>query len=430
MGSPAEELKKSTAKSGKAVISVSPAADDPRWQVVQHVVSGQTFAKAARLSQFLLYVCERAILGRLDEVSEQQVGIHVFGRPADYNSNEDNIVRTHARLLRRKLDEYYLAEGKDEPLRILIPKGGYVPVFEAVPEPVAPGREPEAAHWLSRWKMAAVVVCLLLAAGAVVISLRGGAHRPNPRVRQFWSQIFNTARPTFLVPSDTGYVLYQNYTRRTVTLAEYLARDFWRQFETPPDMNRGAIEGLASLPYTNQVDLNLCWRLGRSTEMDLQRTAVRAPRELSISDLKGANALVMGARRGNPWAELFDQQNAFQGLFDETRRNYVLNREPRAGEAPLYTEHLDNGTQHAYAIVAFVRGITGQEHALLLSGTTTPGTEGAGDFLLNEQSLGSFLEKIAPGNGPVPHFELVLDVGRVGASAQRAEVVAYRVRKD
>ena len=85
---------------------------------------------------------------------------------------------------------------------------------------------------------------------------------------------------------------------------------------------------------------------------------------------------------------------------------------------------------HAYAIVAFVRGLTGQENALLLSGTATPSTEGAADFLLNEQSLSNFLEKISPGNGPVPHFELVPDVSTLGASAQRTEVVAYRVRKD
>ena len=115
MGSPAEDLKKSGAKIAGAVVTPGIAPGDLRWQVVQRVVSGPTFAKAARLSQFLLYVCERAILGRLDEVSEQQVGIHVFGRPPDYNSNDDNIVRTHARLLRKKLEEYYAAEGKDEP---------------------------------------------------------------------------------------------------------------------------------------------------------------------------------------------------------------------------------------------------------------------------------------------------------------------------
>ena len=242
--------------------------------------------------------------------------------------------------------------------------------------------------------------------------------------------MFNAGRPTWLVPSDTGFVLYQNYTKRSVNLSEYLARDFWRQFETPAGMNRAPIEALSGLPYTNQVDLNFCWRLGRSGFMDLQRAAVRAPRELSIGDLKGTNAIVMGARRGNPWAELFDQHNTFQGLFDETTRDYVVNHEPRAGEAAIYRENTERGSVHAYAIVAFVRGLTGQENALLLSGTTTPGTEGAGDFLLNEQSLGNFLERIAPGSGPVPHFELVLDVGRVGPSAQRAEVVAYRVRKD
>jgi hypothetical protein len=84
---------------------------------------------------------------------------------------------------------------------------------------------------------------------------------------------------------------------------------------------------------------------------------------------------------------------------------------------------------HAFAIVAFKRGLTGQENVLLLSGTTTAGTEGAADFVLNDGSLGAFLQKIAPAK-KIPHFEVVLDVENVVGSSPRAEVVAYRVTEN
>ena len=59
------------------------------------------------LSDFLLYIVERSIQGRRGEITEQQIGVAVFGRAEDYNSNDDNIVRSYARKLRQRIDNYY-----------------------------------------------------------------------------------------------------------------------------------------------------------------------------------------------------------------------------------------------------------------------------------------------------------------------------------
>jgi hypothetical protein len=58
------------------------------------------------------------------------VGICVYDRPPGYNPNEDNIVRSQARLLRLKLEHHFANEGKDEAIVITIPKGRYLPAFE------------------------------------------------------------------------------------------------------------------------------------------------------------------------------------------------------------------------------------------------------------------------------------------------------------
>lgn len=80
-------------------------AADSRRDLAQRIAASRTFARSARLPQFLLYVCDRALTGRTDEITEQQIGVQVFGRPSDYSSGEDNIVRVHARrLLRKKLE--------------------------------------------------------------------------------------------------------------------------------------------------------------------------------------------------------------------------------------------------------------------------------------------------------------------------------------
>jgi hypothetical protein len=63
-------------------------------------------------------------------ITEQQIGVHVFGWRPDYNPGEDSIVRSQARFLRGKLESYFSSEGADEPIHITIPKGTYVPLFE------------------------------------------------------------------------------------------------------------------------------------------------------------------------------------------------------------------------------------------------------------------------------------------------------------
>jgi hypothetical protein len=103
---------------------------DFRWQALQRILKTESFSKAPRLSSFLLYICERALLERTDEITEQQIGVHVFGRPANYNPGEDNIVRQTARQLRQRLALFYEEERRNETVHITIPRGGYIPVFE------------------------------------------------------------------------------------------------------------------------------------------------------------------------------------------------------------------------------------------------------------------------------------------------------------
>jgi hypothetical protein len=114
---------------------VRPLPDDPRWQLARRIAASKSFEKSSFLVSFLLYVCEQELCGKGQELNEHQIGVKALGRPATYNPGDDNIVRNYARLLRKRLDEYFQTEGKDEILRVDIPRGHYVPVFYST-EPV------------------------------------------------------------------------------------------------------------------------------------------------------------------------------------------------------------------------------------------------------------------------------------------------------
>jgi hypothetical protein len=82
------------------------------------------------LVKLLEDICERHFAGRGAEVCEYSIATEVLGRPADFDPAEDAIARVEIHRLRKKLREYYAAEGSHQPLKIIIPPGMYTPVFQ------------------------------------------------------------------------------------------------------------------------------------------------------------------------------------------------------------------------------------------------------------------------------------------------------------
>ncbi len=74
------------------------------------------FARSPLLSKFLLFVVAETLEGRGNEITEHQIGVQVFDRPADYRTLEDNIVRNYARQLRKRLAEHFADQGNSEPV--------------------------------------------------------------------------------------------------------------------------------------------------------------------------------------------------------------------------------------------------------------------------------------------------------------------------
>lgn len=96
---------------------------------LQRLLNSEDFPATPRNRKFLAYVVERELAGARHEISAKSVAICAFGRGANFDTANDPIVRIEAGRLRRDLEVYYLKSGLFSPIRIAIPKGGYVPVF-------------------------------------------------------------------------------------------------------------------------------------------------------------------------------------------------------------------------------------------------------------------------------------------------------------
>ena len=118
---------------------------------LERVCESATFSRSTRLRRFLTHVCELSIAGEASRINAYLIGVEVFERGPDYSPSVDSIVRREAHALRHKLDEYYRQHGPNNPIRIEIPRGHYVPVFRRQSHaPTASSPPSVAAHAASR----------------------------------------------------------------------------------------------------------------------------------------------------------------------------------------------------------------------------------------------------------------------------------------
>ena len=427
----------------KEVGPPGPSASDPRRALVDRIIVSSTFAKCERLSSLLAYVCDLTLNGRVKEINEQKIGEAVFGRPRNYDSSIDGIVRTQASRLRQRLELYFSEEGLDEPIRIVIPRGGYVPVFEPRLTPVVPMLTPtvvpeqpvaklevQGSFWGSRsaaiaWSLVAI---LLVAMVTILLGARTKGQVARSPVHPLWSQIFVAEQRTLEVPGDSGLVMWQGLVGKRVGLAEYLNGDY-RTNLLPRSLTtlQDAAVDMGGRRYTSIVDLEAAKSLSLMAQSAQSKLEVRYARDVRPNDLKQGNVILVGAAEANPWVELFEHNMNFVFFNDRVGKTFsVLNREPRGGEPRQWDSHYTDAQHRVYAVVAFLPNLGGNGNALILEGTSMAGTESAWDFVSDDSQLLPFLKRIQRANGTVPHFELVLGTNNMSGSAVKNTVLAWR----
>jgi hypothetical protein len=399
-------------------------AGDARWQLIQRVVSSKTFASSRPLQDFLLFVAERTLLGRLDEIKEQTIGSNVLRPSSNFDPATDNIVRVRARQLRLRLEQFFQSEGGSEPLFISIPRGGYIPVFEprvATSHRILRG--PEASHrrrvlrsWLP-WSITAAlaVVCVLL--WVAPDRWRGNASTELPsESRRFWSQILTRNETTQVILSDPSFGLWQQLTNKDPHLQGYL-RLQGRYGDAPADAS------LMTLLTSNQVSLSAAHFLTSVvpiSEVLHARMNVRPAWQTDVTDFKAGNVILMGGRRSNPWIELFEKHLHNVEVYPAGGRSHYERRPNDLVRLKIP----DNAEAQSYAVIALLPNITSTGKVLLIEGLTMEGTDGAIEFLARPPSCALLVRRLISELGSVDRpFEALLQLTPVSGGSANVRLI-------
>lgn len=430
---------------------------DPRWALVQRVADSTYFRKGPKLRAFLLYVCENALVGRLENVREQLIGSKVFGRTSEYNLSEDNIVRVEARELRKRLEAYFAGEGRDEPVVIDIPKGTYVPVFKpreqattpvldapATPEPAEPssGRaEPRRKRWLAPLLSAG----LLLVAVAAIWFLG-----ENRRLRQqapgivpgdssadysFYPELLGSlgglpGREALLVLSNPKVTVFYGAESQQPP-----AQDAGHMVLAPKELTRTygfALKpfdrdlpfhflSLNGVDYTGVGETVAAFRLGRLMMFLRRPVRLTQQRFLNWDHVQKQDLFLLGGPQSNEWSAQADTRANFTFA-----RGFIENARPLPGEQKRYSTGTDPASD--YGVIRKVISPYGFS-MLLLAGQSSAGTAGVAEFFSDPAKMKPAYERIratAAGKSFPSDWELLIRVAVRDGLPVETSAVAFR----
>jgi hypothetical protein len=422
------------------------------WALLERIAASSHVKRAARLQELLFYLGKCSLKDRLEAVHEQRIGVELFGRSSDYDTSDDNIVRTNVSELRKRVEAYFEGEGAHETLIVEIPRGSYVPIFKnrpvkpqiasetAVakvlenPANVVPISKPAEAASVapstslqSGWVMIlAVAIIVALAATCAFYryqyrSLYQSMYpwQSEPSVAELWSGILNARPDTDIVIADASFGLLRDLSKKSFPFNDYLSRSYVSQLQgqnLSPDM-RTAVNRIVAWDIVNPDEVLLAQRI-QALEPLGKNIHLYNARNYTPDLLKRDNVILIGGGESNPWVELFEDRMNFTAAFDGGA--HIMNRAPAPGEQQIYYE---TDSVH-YCVVAYMPNSEYNGIVMLMEGTGAEATEAGGDFLLSEDQLSNFKKTLHVTK--LPYFEVLLRVSSVRGTPLTATIEAYR----
>src|SRR5262245_55692851 len=380
------------------------------------ILESPQFRSSKRCSLFLRYVVEQASENRLECLKERTLGIEVFERDPQYDTNQDPVVRAAAGEVRKRLAQYYLEPGHEDEVRISLPAGSYVPEVQP-PAKIKAEEASRPAFRLKRYGIAVAGVALVIT--AVLLSLR----LRQTDLDRFWAPVIE--------PQETVLVcIGQPKTYNFNTKAQ---GDLDKWFENGPEKQTPPPE-LATLSladvvpmwdrYVALADAQAFSQVSELIAQKGKKAQLRGVRSVSLADLSSRPCVLIGAFN-NEWTMSLAGELRFYFDIDHQNKAEIV----RDRQSPGQTEwKVVNSWPHwrmptDYAIVSRVFNPTTGQAVVIAAGITQYGTHAAGEFITNQAYFSEALSQ-APRGWYRKNIQVVLSTKVVSGAHGPPKVLA------
>lgn len=363
------------------------------------------FRRSSRYPKLLRYLVERGIENHPEHLKERTIGIEVFGRQPDYDTNEDPIVRVTAGEVRKRLAQYYHESGHENELRVELLQFSYVPVFQwTQSESFSTSISPASTHsneWVDassaprrHWKSALLWSVSILAAGALCLGwIRGWG--PRSATEAFWKPILASKSGVILAVGTPEF--------GTISLKP-----------SPPAVSQRTQDARhVAFPDVYSVSLLVGFLGNQNKPLDVKDSST-----LSFTDLQSGPAVMVGGFN-NPWTLRATNNLRFHFALHPLRALIVDSRNPAAENWFVDRGLSISERTQDYGIVARFTNPETNQPTIVAAGIGGSGTVVASEFLTDPQ-YSSLLYRESGGK----NVEVVLATQVIGGKPGPPRIIA------
>jgi hypothetical protein len=395
-------------------------------QQLEHLLASPLFNSSKRYGQFLRFVVARTLDGQGSQVKERVLGVEIFERPADYDTNTDPIVRVTAAEIRKRIDQYYQDPKHSQEIRLFLSSGSYVPHFSwpGHPNGFSSAATAPSGDGLAIFKAEAVTVLAdppivrsrrfsalaktLTIVAVLILALVGAwaaLREPRPTlVRQLWQPFVNA-------PESTLFCLADQPQYASIRLRD--AADTQRVTTLPDTLVTVIIDDVD--PLVNIAGMLRAY--GKNYRVLGESTT-------TLTDLRRSPSVFIGAF-DNGWTLRLTAPLRFHFGNDASMTKFWIEDRNNPGKREWLLDRLQQQTEDYkdYAIVARFTPPDTDQISVVAAGIGRGGTVAAGEFLVNENRIDEILKQL-PLDWQKKNIEVVLETqviqGRSGPPRVKA----------
>ncbi len=394
----------------------TPASLDEFRSALQRVLHSETFRHSDNFRRLLVYLGEKSLNAPVEELKEYTIGIEAFGKPHDYDPQQDPAVRVLASRLRHKLEDYYLKEGAEDPVRIELPKGHYRLSFQFRRQTDPGFQAAFLGAQVRKWRRISLLLALcaaalmLLASYQRVTSMQQNSAATStltpwtPELELIWRPYLQSHRPVLIALGTPLFTKFSGGFFRNPKINE------WDSAAQPEQVRRiqQLLQSSYAVAWHNFTGIGeatgafLLAKLfqARKPSLLLKRSSV-----LSWEDIQHHNVIFLGSPKFNRHLKEISAQGDFV-----IEGGAVRNRRPQPGEAPEYRDvwRTKGELQEDYALIHRLPGLHGDGEIMVLASSSTEGTWAAVQYVTEAAHARDLASRLRLPSGELPDSYQVL----------------------
>lgn len=392
---------------------------------VERLLTDPLFSHSKRYRSFLRYVTERALNHNQEPLTERALGVEIFGRSPNYDTDADPIVRVTASELRKRLAQYYDDPAHADQIRVVIHKGSYVaefvlpgsqpaPAEVSVPQTAVvaavPSPEPEPEKKNKRW----YYVAALIGACVLVAALLHMA-RPQPSVfEQFWAPVVSGPHDVLIsIPQFSDHVHFVGADSPKLTWSDPLT-------PTPDPMN--VTWEIYSRRLVHISDVAVASRISEFLGGKGKHAVLKGEHDLTMRDLRDAPSVILGGL-ANQWTSQLLPEARFSFAGEGTLRFIRDKQKPANRQWQFDAKVPSNDRGKDLILISRVGDSVNGRVTVLAGGFSVWGTEAAAELITDPNMMQTVLAQV-PGKWDARNVQIVLECSVVRRESGMPRFVA------